>query len=237
MQEFAAEMERLDDCEMILAYVYAFASQRGVTAFSYHCFPPFETANSKNTYVHAMGFSLRWQSAYIGERLILSDPIPDLTFANPPILTWEKAMTLSEGDPVATQFFTRLRQEGLENGVSFSLYGPKARYGYASMIFDKATQDLPGGLIALLHGVMQSAHLRIAQITAAKEEKTSDLSERELEVLRWMAQGKSASDIATILAISPDTVKTYVKRLYEKLQVGDRVAAAVKGLRLGLIDF
>jgi LuxR family transcriptional regulator/LuxR family quorum-sensing system transcriptional regulator CciR len=79
--------------------------------------------------------------------------------------------------------------------------------------------------------------LRIAQITAAKEETTSDLSERELEVLRWMAQGKSASDIATILAISPDTVKTYVKRLYEKLQVGDRVAAAVKGLRLGLIDF
>lgn len=222
---------------MILAYVYAFASQRGVEAFSYHCFPPFETANSANTYVHAIGFPMEWQAAYIGENLLALDPIPDLTFENPPILSWERAMSLSAGDEDAARFFVRMREAGLDNGVSFALYGPKGRNAYASMIFEKAPREMPDGLIALLHGVMQSAHFRIAQITAAEEHVTSELSDRELEVLRWMAKGKSAGDIGTILAISPDTVKTYIKRLYEKLEVSDRVGAAVKGMRLGLIDF
>ena len=62
------------------------------------------------------------------------------------------------------------------------------------------------------------------------------LSEREREVLLWMSRGKSGSDIAAILAISPETVRTYIRRIYDKLDVADRVAATVKGLKLGLIE-
>lgn len=50
-----------------------------------------------------------------------------------------------------------------------------------------------------------------------------------------LAHGKSRNDIATILDLSPDTVKTYITRIYDKLEARDRIAAVVKGLRLRLI--
>lgn len=236
MQEVAAEFEKIDDCEVILAYVYAFASERGATAFSYHYFPRFESPNSDRTFVHGVGFPDGALEAFVSEGLMQIDPVPALTFANPPVLSWRKAAALSADDPGAVKYFERMREFGVHNGVSFSLYGPQARDGYAAMVFEKPPREMPEGLITLMHGVLQAAHVKISQITAQGEEAV-DLSERELEVLHWISLGKSAANIATILSISPDTVKTYVKRLYEKLGVGDKVAATVKGLRLGLIHF
>ena len=61
------------------------------------------------------------------------------------------------------------------------------------------------------------------------------LSERELEVLTWAARGKTTQAIATILDLSPDTVKTYSKRIYAKLDASERVGAVLKALRLGLV--
>ena len=236
MQEFAAHFEKIDDGEEILAYVYAFASERGATALSYHCFPRFETPNSERTFVHGIGFPEGVLETFVEEGLMKIDPVPALVFANPPILSWHKAVAMTADDPVAVNYFKRMREFGQLNGVSFSLYGPQSRDGYAAMVFEKPPGEMPEGLITLLHGVMQAAHVKICQITVHGEEAV-DLSERELEVLHWMSLGKSAANIATILSISPDTVKTYVKRLYEKLGVGDKVAATVKGLRLGLIHF
>ena len=50
-----------------------------------------------------------------------------------------------------------------------------------------------------------------------------------------MAQGKSNGVIADILSISPGTVDTYLRRIFEKLDVTDRTSAAVKGVSMGLI--
>ena len=62
------------------------------------------------------------------------------------------------------------------------------------------------------------------------------LSPRELEVLQLAADGRSTQDIATILVISPATVKTHFQRIYEKLHARDRVAAVATALRLGLVS-
>ena len=50
-----------------------------------------------------------------------------------------------------------------------------------------------------------------------------------------MARGKSNPDIATILGISAETVDTYVRRLYPKLGVHDRVTAVAEGIARGLV--
>ncbi|MBK8190198.1 MAG: response regulator transcription factor [Vampirovibrionales bacterium] len=61
---------------------------------------------------------------------------------------------------------------------------------------------------------------------------TSDmLTERELDVLRLIAAGKNNADIAETLVVSPNTVKTHLKNLYQKLDVDDRTSAALKALR------
>jgi DNA-binding NarL/FixJ family response regulator len=62
------------------------------------------------------------------------------------------------------------------------------------------------------------------------------LSGRELEVLQLIVEGYSNTEIGEQLFLSPNTVKTYVKGIMNKLVVSDRVQAAVAAVRRGLVD-
>jgi DNA-binding NarL/FixJ family response regulator len=61
------------------------------------------------------------------------------------------------------------------------------------------------------------------------------LSQREVEVLKLMVEGRSNPEIATVLYLSPNTIKTHVRGIMNKLAVDDRVQAAVVALRAGLV--
>lgn len=61
------------------------------------------------------------------------------------------------------------------------------------------------------------------------------LTPREIEVLEWLAQGKSNAAIATILGVTPGTVKLHVQRIFTKLGVGNRTAAANAAREHGLL--
>lgn len=61
------------------------------------------------------------------------------------------------------------------------------------------------------------------------------LSQRELEVLKLMVEGRSNPEIAAALYLSPNTVKTHIRGIMNKLAVDDRVQAAVVALRSGLV--
>lgn len=66
--------------------------------------------------------------------------------------------------------------------------------------------------------------------------KSLGISGRELEVLETMAKGQSNKEIARTLGISPNTIKTHIARLYEKLDVDRRFLAIEKAKSLHLID-
>ncbi|MNT80735.1 CsgBAC operon transcriptional regulatory protein [compost metagenome] len=61
------------------------------------------------------------------------------------------------------------------------------------------------------------------------------LSSRELEVLELMALGYSNKEIASQLFVSPNTVKTHLSSIFEKLNVGKRLQAIDQAKKLGLI--
>jgi LuxR family maltose regulon positive regulatory protein len=82
----------------------------------------------------------------------------------------------------------------------------------------------------------------IAQTRAALVSKLSPvqsmiepLSERELEVLRLICDGKSNQEIADELFIALDTVKRHVNNIYGKLGVRRRTQAVAEARRLGLV--
>ena len=61
------------------------------------------------------------------------------------------------------------------------------------------------------------------------------LSEREIEVLRLLAAGKDNADIAQELYISPKTVKNHISSILAKLQIENRIQAAVYAVRSGIV--
>jgi DNA-binding NarL/FixJ family response regulator len=75
----------------------------------------------------------------------------------------------------------------------------------------------------------------------SKPEKTSGpglrLTERELDVLRLVAQGHSNKEIAARLYISENTVKNHVRNMLEKLQLHSRMEAVMYAVRENLLEF
>jgi DNA-binding NarL/FixJ family response regulator len=70
---------------------------------------------------------------------------------------------------------------------------------------------------------------------AAPTGRRLTLTERELQVLRGMADGKSNAEIGRELFVSEDTVKTHARRLFRKLGARDRAHAVAAGFRAGLV--
>lgn len=70
----------------------------------------------------------------------------------------------------------------------------------------------------------------------ARHAHDSLLSEREVEVLQRVARGFANKEIAQALAITEDTVKGYLKSIFQKLGVRDRTEAATVAARRGIID-
>lgn len=61
------------------------------------------------------------------------------------------------------------------------------------------------------------------------------LTEREMQVLQELVEGKSNTEIGVELGVSANTIKGHVQQIIHKLKASDRTQAAVKALRLGLV--
>jgi two-component system NarL family response regulator len=89
--------------------------------------------------------------------------------------------------------------------------------------------------IRIVHGGQQYVSLTVAR-KLVERMNNPVLSERELEVLRLMAQGLSNQDIGTALNIGESTVKSHVTRILSKLGVSDRTQAVIIALKRGLVS-
>lgn len=125
-------------------------------------------------------------------------------------------------------------QAGLGEALALPLYGPLGRDAVAILAQARDPERFDRALWPLLHMIAQRAHLRAFSLSG-QEPPPQSLSEREVEILRFVAQGKSNGVIADILSIAAGTVDTYLRRIFEKLDVADRTSAAVKGVSMGLI--
>ncbi len=207
---------------------------QGIIRMSYHVTPAFDDPVSKTTTVYAAGFSEKWLDQYLQREFRAADPIPKRVLQHGSMMTWADAMTAAPNTPENEAYFEAMREEGLIHGFGIPLFGPNGRDGYAGIDFGFPISEVQPQLLGTVRTLAQAEHQRVCVLLAPLEAAPA-LSDREVEVLTWTARGKSVATIATILELSPDTVKTYSKRIYAKLDVTDRVGAVVKALQMGLV--
>jgi two-component system NarL family response regulator len=90
--------------------------------------------------------------------------------------------------------------------------------------------------IRKVHGGARLIPGSVAERLAARMSST-ELTSRELEVLRQIVDGKSNKEIANELSISEATVKSHINNILSKLGVSDRTQAATRALQRGIVHF
>jgi len=113
------------------------------------------------------------------------------------------------------------------DGINIPLYGPKGRKGYLFITFESVTKDNASILPYKVQALAQIIHTRYCLLTENMQ-TNAKLTPREAEVLELVSFGKTNIDIGNILQISANTVAVYVKRVFIKLNVSDRVSAAMR---------
>ena len=117
------------------------------------------------------------------------------------------------------------------------------RAGARGYVLKSATkEDLVGGIRAVhagggfLQPEIAGPILRRVAVDARMQAGGSDLTVREIQVLEAVADGKSNKEIAAAIGIAEDTVKTHLRKLFEKLGASDRAQAVAIALRQHLIE-
>jgi transcriptional regulator EpsA len=134
------------------------------------------------------------------------------------------------------QDLQRLKGLGITNALTHG--APTLAGGTAHFMF-LAVQpaQTPQRTAYLLELLLPQLHLSLtrltlaAQSTPAQSGLAAPLSTRELDILRWVAAGKTNQEIAEVLFISPFTVKNHVQNILKKLKVKNRMQAAALSQR------
>lgn len=234
MQRLLTPIESLERISDIYDFVLLTFETLGVVRQSYHVTPWGCLPNSMSITLVSAGFPEEWLNRYADPNFRLNDPIPARIMKHGSMMKWTDAMLMEPNTQEQEEFFEAMREFGLIHGCGLPVYGPNDKDFYASFDFGRPIEEISPMNIGIIRAVAQTAHQRIS-ILSERELALPKLSQREAEVLQWISRGKSSSEIAIILGLSMETVKTYTKRLFAKLDVHDRISLVIKASQHGLL--
>lgn len=172
----------------------------------------------------------RWGQLYQRGRMLKEDPVIRCYREKLGFLDWREAYTRH---PPGTAINDAVIECGLLPGLSYG-YTSHCRgvQGITSVCSLNGMQRTPtvsdryliASLVPVLHMAGRGVRFR-----------TRDLSEKEVEVLQWVREGKTSWEIALIREVSEATIKYHLKAIYNKLGVTNRAQAVGEALGQGII--
>lgn len=228
---------RSKDLQGLLKVMLIYFKGNGFSACFYFSSPPGTLGHGQQGLMEPLhhGLSPEVVEAYLSANFQRLDVVPRTAMALGVPVRWTEAWAAVDATPDERGFLQMMRDLEIGDGYTIPCYGPNGHDGYVGI--GKMTESARTDENALreMHLAAQAAHLRICEFMSSGQVGERPLSMREREVLDWVARGKSNSVIAEILGISAGTVDTYLRRIYDKLNVTDRTSAAVRGIGMGLI--
>jgi transcriptional regulator EpsA len=156
----------------------------------------------------------------------------------------ERPLLLTPNDPEATlwrRFEGALRKLELEN---MAVHGTPAWSNGATSCFAffRLPEPLGARVAHALELLIPQLHVTLVRTLANERRDLAEpsatdrlITQREVEILQWVRDGKSNLEIGEILGISPLTVKNHVQKILKKLNVQNRAQAVARGISLQLI--
>ena len=192
---------------------------------------PINTINPK--IVMTNNFPDAWQKKYAESNYLAIDPTVKhaLNFINS--ITWDDELFSDQ-----REFHEEAVSHGLKYGWSLPIYDGRV---CALVTFARSNSELTVREVSANYesyvGVSQAIHNFIGStlINESCPEMAIDLTSREIEVVKWTIEGKTAEEIGIILSISTRTVNFHISNVMKKLNAYNKTSAVIKAVKLKLV--
>ncbi|HEM7792856.1 LuxR family transcriptional regulator AbaR [Acinetobacter nosocomialis] len=210
------------------------ASKLGFDYCAYGMLSPLSIAEPKTIMLN--NYPQAWQKRYIEQRYVKVDPTVQHCMVSLQPLVWssQNAKTQEEKD-----FWEEARSYGLNVGWAQSsrdFIGTRGMLTLARST-DQLSEKEQKAQYTNMYWLTQTVHSNIAKIVNDVEFSQFNLylTNREKEALRWTAEGKTSAEIAQIIGVTERTVNFHLCNSMQKLNVNNKISAAIRAVMLGLL--
>lgn len=226
-----AFIERCNHHKLLRALMDDFSATVKEFGFSHFMMTRLPATNEDaEPYVIFHSWPVEWLDRYREQAYFWHDPVSLHSFVQMRPFSWKEARKSHRRTRVSLQLASEASSLGLVDGVGFPMGDPSCVQAVVSL-----AADLPVDLDVLsremLHLVCIHAELRAVEIYDNTPAIFGRLREREREVLKWMANGKSMADVAQILSISERTVREHVDHAKGALNATTPTHAVAKAIK------
>ncbi|QPF73600.1 LuxR family transcriptional regulator [Roseateles sp. DAIF2] len=176
-----------------------------------------------------------WQQRYESQDYLAVDPTVAHCRVSTDPLVWSEALFAD-----APALWEDAQAHGLRHGWAQSSLDALGVGGMLTLA--RGAEPLTRGWLLSeemkLRWLVCVAHQSLSRLLRSRHGRPlqAALSGRELEVLKWTADGKTSGEIATILAVSENTVNFHVKNAVAKMRTCNKTSAVVQAAMLGLLN-
>lgn len=180
-------------------------------------------------------YPLRWQAMYQDRGYLQTDPTVRHGMRSSAPVVWSDRLFGS-----TRQLWEEARSFGLNVGWAQSSWSANGLGGMLTVA--RSAEPLTAAELRSkgmkLSWLAQSAHVAMSQRLGASlaPETRVRLSDREIEVLKWTADGKTSAEISDILSISERTANFHIANAMTKLNAANRTAAVVLAATMGMLQ-
>lgn len=212
-----------------------YLSSHGVKRIFYRHVPLISSEVFDSNHLYTNNLPLCIRERYIDEKLYESDILQMMAFSQSQTYSWFNDEILKTAKDSQIKFVKLLIECMSDEILLIPAFGRSNRSGYFCLSFNSLGAEISELDLRRCQIACNYAHVKYAQFLTYEKAQADSLSNRELEIIRWVARGKSNSVIGDIMGISRHTVDSYLRRIFIKMEATDRTTAALKALGLGLI--
>ncbi len=206
----------------------------GRFGFEYFCFASLPRPQQQfDDVMLAVRVPAEWVKIYSEQQYLHVDPAMRRLRSTSFPFEWKDAPFDPDKEPRAAEMVRGATEFGLSEGIMVPIYGAAGCEGVVWM--GGRRPELTPRVKATLHLVGLYAFDQVRHLRRTHAPVGRRLSERELEILTWIAHGKTAWEIGEILGISSRTVNTHAQAAFQKLGAVNRSQAIAIALRERLI--
>ncbi len=221
-------------CEALTAYT----SMYGLTRMIAGTMPsPRDRRPEQEDHLLLSGFPGEWLNVYLENGYVHADPVIQRIKQDLSPFVWSEA--LADRRAMVTEAGQRVIDEardfGLNEGLAVPMITLDGQVAAVSLAGEKV--EVPPKAKGMISMVSSFAIGRAMELRSKQARRQrSMLTPREIECIRWVADGKSDWEISIILNISQSTMETHLKNIRRKLQAASRPQAVANAIRQGLIS-